>query len=152
MRIGELADVVQVSAQTLRFYERRGLLPAPLRANNGYRIYGQDAVARVGFVRAAQRAGLTLAEIGGVIDVRETGQVPCDHVSAVLRSTMESVRARRDELARVAAELDQLVQRSTHLDPEDCDPMGVCHLLAGPTPVGAGLRRGGPARAGSVRF
>ena len=77
MRIGDLAATTGVSTQTLRFYEREGLLSAPSRQSNGYRVYDDEVASRVGFIRAAQSAGLTLADIAGVLTLREDGQAPC---------------------------------------------------------------------------
>ena len=64
MLIGELAEAVGLTSQTIRFYERRGLLPAPHRAANGYRAYDDSSVFRVLFIRSAQSAGLTLTTPG----------------------------------------------------------------------------------------
>jgi len=75
-RIGELADAAGLPSQTVRFYERRGLLPEPVRGANGYRIYGESTLTRLNLVRTSQAAGLTLAEIGSVIDLRDHGNVP----------------------------------------------------------------------------
>ena len=76
-RIGDLAAVTRVSTQTIRFYEREGLLLTPGRESNGYRVYEDDVVRRVGFIRAAQAGGLKLSDIAGVLKLREAGQVPC---------------------------------------------------------------------------
>jgi MerR family mercuric resistance operon transcriptional regulator len=71
MLIGALAQTVGLPSQTIRFYERRGLLPVPTRGDNGYRCYDVTAVTRVNFIRAAQAAGLTLVQIRGVVDLRD---------------------------------------------------------------------------------
>jgi MerR family mercuric resistance operon transcriptional regulator len=83
MLIGELADAAGLPSQTVRFYERRGLLPEPVRGANGYRIYGESTLTRLNFVRTSQAAGLTLAEIGSIIDLRDHGNVPCTHVASL---------------------------------------------------------------------
>jgi len=69
MRIGEAAEAAGVATQTIRFYERRGLLPQPLRGPNGYRDYDASVLNRLAFIRSGQAAGLTLveAEIEGLI-------------------------------------------------------------------------------------
>ncbi len=82
MLIGELADAAGLPTQTIRFYERRGLLPEPVRGANGYRIYDESTLTRLNLVRTAQAAGLTLAEIGSVIDLRDDGNVPCTTASS----------------------------------------------------------------------
>ncbi len=71
MRIGELARRSGLTTKALRFYEQAGVLPEPERQPSGYRDYDESALARLRFVRAAQAAGLTLAEIRQVFDVRE---------------------------------------------------------------------------------
>jgi len=128
--IGELAAAVGLPTQTIRFYERRGLLPAPPRATNGYRSYDDVTVRRVRFIRAAQAAGFTLAEVGGIMALRDDGHVPCAHVTALLHDKLDTVRARRRELADLDAELRGLVERSVVLDPADCAAGDVCHILA----------------------
>lgn len=130
MLIGELAEAVSVPSQTIRFYERTGLLPEPARAVNGYRTYEESTVARVRFIRTAQAAGLTLAEIGAVIDLRDEGQAPCSHVVALLDHKLDAVRARRRELAVVESELEQLIDRGHGMDPADCTNADICHILA----------------------
>lgn len=130
MLIGELADTVGLPSQTIRFYERRGLLPQPHRQANGYRAYDDAAVTRVRFIRNAQAAGLTLVEIGSIVDLRDHGHSPCTHVASVLHTKLDAVRARRAELAALEAELAQLVERSHDLDPADCTDTDVCHILA----------------------
>jgi MerR family transcriptional regulator, mercuric resistance operon regulatory protein len=69
MRSGQLAAAVGVNVQTLRYYERRGLLPGPRRSLGGHREYGPDAVAVLRIIRAAQRLGFTLTEIAELIEV-----------------------------------------------------------------------------------
>jgi len=129
MLIGELAEAVGVKSQTIRFYEREGLLPQPQRASNGYRNYTDASVSRALFIRSAQSAGLTLAEIGSVIGVRDDGDAPCTHVMALLGSKLASVRARQIELAALETELEHLISRGRVLDPADCADATVCHIL-----------------------
>ena len=118
-------------SQTIRFYERRGLLPAPRREANGYRAYDDSTVSRVRFIRNAQAAGLTLVEIGSIVDLRDHGHRPCTHVTTVLHSKLDAVRARRAELAVLEQELERLIERSRDLDPADCTDTDVCHSLSG---------------------
>lgn len=130
MRIGELADAVGLPPRTVRFYERRGLLPEPSRAPNGYRLYEAAAVGRLRFIRTAQAAGLTLAEIGSVLGIRDEGTAPCSHVSALLDAKLDEVRQRQRQLAALEEELGQLIERSDRLDPADCREGDICHILA----------------------
>ncbi len=132
MLIGELADTVGLPSQTVRFYERRGLLPEPVRGANGYRIYDESTLTRLNFVRTAQAAGLTLAEIGSIIDLRDDGNVPCTHVASLIDSKLADVRARISDLTILEAELKDLIERSHRLDPADCTDADICHILSPP--------------------
>lgn len=134
MLIGELADAVGLPSPTIRFYERKGLLPAPARGTNGYRVYTASTITRVAFIRTAQAAGLTLVEIASIVDLRDAGQVPCRHVATLLENKLAGVRTRRRELAEVEAELGHLIERGHDLDPADCTDTDICHILAASRP------------------
>jgi len=129
MLIGELADAVGLPTRTVRFYERRGLLPPPQRASNGYRVYDDAALSRLRFIRSTQAAGLTLAEIRSIIEIRDSGAAPCTPVDALLETKLSEVRQRRQQLAVFEHELEQLVERSRGLDPADCTEGDICHIL-----------------------
>jgi MerR family mercuric resistance operon transcriptional regulator len=78
MRSGEAAARAGVNVQTLRYYERRGLLPAPARRSSGYRVYGPDTVAIVRFVKRAQRLGFSLDEAASLLSLAGGGPESCD--------------------------------------------------------------------------
>ena len=84
MRIGEVAQASGTTAKTLRYYEDVGLLPDPDRSPAGYRDYGPEVLDRLHFIRRGQAAGLTLAQIGQVLAIRDRGQAPCQHVTDLL--------------------------------------------------------------------
>ncbi len=84
MRIGQLARRSGLAPSAVRYYEQLGLLPAPARTESGYRSYSSDAVDRLTFVRSAQAVGLTLAEVGQVLGVRDAGEAPCRVVTELL--------------------------------------------------------------------
>ncbi|CAN5129231.1 Cd(II)/Pb(II)-responsive transcriptional regulator [soil metagenome] len=132
MRIGQVADRVGLTSQTIRFYERQGLLPAPRRGPNGYRDYDDATIPRLQFIRTAQGAGLTLVEIASVVDLRDEGEIPCSHVHALLLDKLHDVRARQRELAGLEAELAHLIARSHTLDPADCTGAEICNILTSP--------------------
>ncbi|MGV8850611.1 MAG: heavy metal-responsive transcriptional regulator [Propionibacteriaceae bacterium] len=130
MLIGELADAVGVPSQTLRFYERKGLLPHPGRGANGYRVYDRSTLPRVHFIQVAQAAGLTLAEIRSILVLRDDGTEPCTHVSALVENKLTEVQERIRQLAGLQTELEALVERSHLLDPADCADTDICHILS----------------------
>ena len=99
MRIGEVAAVSGVPAQTIRYYERRGLLPAPERGTSGYRHYEQSTLTQLQFIRSAQAAGLTLVQIASILTLRRDGATPCTHVHSLLLAKLDDVRARQAKLA-----------------------------------------------------
>jgi DNA-binding transcriptional MerR regulator len=132
MLIGELAETVGLPTQTIRFYERKGLLCAPERGANGYRQYDESTLTRLRFINVAQAAGLTLSEIRSIIDLRDDGTVPCAHVTALMDSKLSEVRSRITRLAALQAELEGLLERSALLDPGDCADDDICHILTSP--------------------
>ena len=84
MRIGELAAGGGVSAKTVRYYESIGLLAAPERTGSNYRDYGVPAIERLRFIRDSQAAGLTLAEVGSILDMKDAGKSTCGHTRDLL--------------------------------------------------------------------
>lgn len=131
MKIGELATACSLPTQTIRYYERRGLLPPAERRPNGYRSYDGSAVDRIQFIQRAQAAGLTLAEITGVIKVRADGTAPCEHVNELLNDKLAEIDDRIRELQQLRGDLIELLDRSSRLDPTDCRADEICHILNG---------------------
>lgn len=105
MRAGELAESAGVSTDTLRHYERKGVLPRPRRGSNGYRQYPPEAVARVALVRRALAVGFTLDELARVLKVRDGGAAPCRKVRALAAEKLAEVEERLAELTELRAEL-----------------------------------------------
>lgn len=128
MRIGDVAAAAEIPPETVRYYEKRGLLAAPPRSTNGYRTYDDTALNQLRFIRTAQAAGLTLAEIRSVIELRNDGTTPCSHVEALLADKLADIGQRQQQLAVLEHELTRL-ERSTTLDPADCSPDDICHVL-----------------------
>ena len=110
LTVSALADQVGLSADTVRYYERVGLLPQPARSAAGYRLYDQDAVGRLQLIKGAQRAGLRLREIAELLQVADRGQCPCGHTEALLRQRLDEVRAELARLRALEADLTRLLQ------------------------------------------
>jgi DNA-binding transcriptional MerR regulator len=128
MLIGQVAERSGVTAKTLRFYERKGLLADPGRTDGGYRDYEPATVDRVTFIKDAQAAGLTLAQIGEVLAIRDDGQLPCEHVTTLVARRLAAVEQRLRELRQVRAQLREIADRAERYDPDDCD--GYCGLIS----------------------
>jgi DNA-binding transcriptional MerR regulator len=103
--VSQLAAAVGSSPDTLRYYEKVGLLPAPPRTPSGYRQYDDDARDRLAFIRGAQRLGLTLSDVRDLLAVRDTGSCPCEPVEQHLTRRLAEVDS---EIARLEALRDQM--------------------------------------------
>lgn len=135
MRIGELAAHSGVTAKTIRFWEAEGLLADPDRTSSGYRDYDAGALERLSFIRHAQTAGLTLAEIRQVLAISDTGEPACGHVSELIHQHLTEVDQRIRELEETRSLLDRLAKRAADQNPADCD--GYCAILRPPHPTKA---------------
>lgn len=129
MLIGELAQRSGIPPKTLRYYEDIGLFDPPERSASGYRHYGPDLLDRLAFIRSSQALGLTLGEIRSIIALRDGGQTPCGHVLKLLVQRSEEIDQKIRELRALKVDLAQIVERASSLDPADCNPSRVCHLI-----------------------
>lgn len=129
MRIGELADRAGVTVKTIRYYEDIGVLAAPERTPSGYRDYDAGTLDRLAFVRAAQSVGLTLGEIREIVALRDRGETPCEHVAELIKRRAAEIEQRIVALQALQGELHQLAYRARSLDPANCQPNQVCHLI-----------------------
>lgn len=129
MLIGEVARRSAVAPKTLRYYEDIGIIDRPDRLASGYREYDEAVLDRLAFIRSSQALGLSLGEIRGIVALRESGRTPCGHVLGLLRDRADGIRRTIRDLRALQVELDRLVGRAERLDPADCDPARVCHLI-----------------------
>jgi DNA-binding transcriptional MerR regulator len=106
---GELAALAGVSKDTLRFYERRRLLPRPRRGSNGYRRYPRSALGRVRMVRAALAIGFTVDELASILAVREAGGAPCRRVRSLAGDKLDRIGDEIAALSRFRADLERVL-------------------------------------------
>ncbi|HEY1625869.1 MAG TPA: heavy metal-responsive transcriptional regulator [Streptosporangiaceae bacterium] len=106
MSVGQLAARAGVRPDTIRYYERSGVLPPPCRSEGDHRRYGPADVDRLLFVRGAQRLGMRLTEIRELLAVRDTGVCPCEPAEQVLSRHLAEID---NEMARLAALRAELV-------------------------------------------
>jgi DNA-binding transcriptional MerR regulator len=109
LTIGQLAGLGQVRADTIRYYEREGLLPVSHRTGGEHRRYGPADTDRLLFIRGAQRLGLKLAEIRDLLAVRDTGTCPCEPAADVLRRHVREIDQEMTRLAALRAELTAML-------------------------------------------
>jgi DNA-binding transcriptional MerR regulator len=133
MRIGDLAARSGLSTKTIRFYEQHDLRPAPDRTPAGYRDYPPEAATRLRFIRDAQTAGLALAEIRGILTLRDNGQAPCHHVSDLITAHLADIEQRLADLLATRTALRDLARRAADTDPATCTEQAICAILT-PTP------------------
>ncbi|GAA1879990.1 heavy metal-responsive transcriptional regulator [Streptantibioticus ferralitis] len=132
MRIGDLAGESGLTTKTIRYYEQVGLMPAPPRTSGGYRDYPTEAASRLAFIRDAQHAGLTLAEIRSILALRDSGESPCSHVSDLIDQHLEEINQRMAELRKTRIALRDLAQRAADTDPASCIDTDICRIFRQP--------------------
>ncbi len=120
MKIGQLARATGVSIDTIRYYERRGVLPPPSRQPSGYRVYTDAAADRVRMARTLQALGFTLDEVIDALHAHDTGTATCDNQRWRLEAALDRIDARIAELRRA--------RRTTRQALTDCHA-GRCRLV-----------------------
>jgi Cd(II)/Pb(II)-responsive transcriptional regulator len=136
LKIGELARRTQCQAETIRFYEREGLLPAPTRTAANYRVYGRAHVERLAFIRNCRALDMTLDEIRQLLRFRDLPQDACDAAHALLDEHVAHVAARIAELQQLERELRSLRRQ--------CQPVRedkACGILGELSHTASGTRR-----------
>lgn len=111
MQIGELAKRGGISIQTVRFYERRGLLPSPPRKESGYRVYGEGDLRRLLFIRHAKALGFSLEEIRKILAMRARGACPCGQVITLAERHLQNIRETIRNLAGFEHDLSRAVKK-----------------------------------------
>ncbi len=110
LKIGEVAKRSGVGVDTVRFYERRGLIADPPRRPSGYRQYPPETVQRVRFIRQAKALGFTLEEIRGLLELRVDPDKSCADVRALANLKIADIEEKMAKLARIKAALGELAR------------------------------------------
>ena len=124
LTIGILAKQAGLGVQTLRFYEREGLLDEPARASSGYRTYDEGALSRLRVIRRAQELGFTLKEIKELIALQEEPVTDCDRVRVAAQAKVRDMERKIADLTRMKAELDSLIDTC-----QSCGTVGRCAVM-----------------------
>lgn len=109
LTIGQLARKAQVNVETVRYYERRGLMPEPPRRESGYRQYSQDAAARIAFIKRAQELGFSLKEISELLSLRAGSDSTCADVKKRAEDKVASIEENIRDLERIKSALMELI-------------------------------------------
>ncbi len=125
LTIGKLAKKSDVSIDSIRFYERRGLLSEPLRTESNYRVYSEEAVAQLRFIKKAQTLGFSLDEIKEILNLQHNPAASKADIKAKTTEKLKSIREKIQALTKILKALEQL--------DEACDghgPIEECPILA----------------------
>ena len=126
LTIGKLAELADTSSNSVRFYEREGLMQVPAKSNSGYRLYSPEAVDRLRFIKQAQHCGFTLSEIQALLQLRDEASSCCNDVrSKVIEKKLE-LEARIRAMKAMSQGLDRLIAECSN----DTRPAEDCSILA----------------------
>lgn len=131
---GDVAKTLGIGVQTLHYYEREGLIPAPSRSDSGYRLYTPELIDRVRFIRKAQALGLPLDEVRDILRLTEEGASPCGRVQTALTEKLREVNERLQELQSFRDDLAALVEHAPALRDSSTSPH-VCAIVEEGVPL-----------------
>lgn len=126
LKIGEVAKQTGIGIETLRFYERSGLLDRPARTNAGYRLYNAEALLTLEFIKRAQTLGFTLNEIRQIIDDSRTGHSPCVEVREIVRARLRELDERLRQMQQYR---DAMAQTLKSWDTKGASAGRFCGLI-----------------------
>lgn len=126
LRIGELAAEFRLNPRTIRYYEDIGLLPPPKRTSAGYRVYNETDVERLRFIAKAKVLRLSLEEIAEILQLRDGGGRPCDHVLALLDRKLAAVEEQLHALLELRDDLWALRAEAAEMAPQDA---AICAII-----------------------
>ena len=117
---GVVAERSGVNIETVRYYERIGLLPEPPRSVGGHRLYNEDLLRRLNFIRRSRELGFTLDEIRGLLRLVDGGDYTCGEVEALTSAHLEEVRRKLADLKRMEKVLREMVARCEGGEVPEC--------------------------------
>lgn len=125
MTIGQVAKLAGVGVETIRFYEREGLLNKPERKESGYRLFGSDVVNRIRFIRRVQELGFSLKEIRELLFLRVDSRATAKEVKKRVDSKIDQIDGRIRDLKKVRSALAQLSRNVTKRPTSECPLLDV---------------------------
>ena len=123
MRIGELARATGTKAETIRYYEREGILPTADRTDSNYRDYSTEHLKMLSFVRRARGLGFNMAQVRELLALSDHDEKPCQDVDHLVRQQLADVEQRIADLASLRDELSQMLRSC------DADKIGECRIV-----------------------
>ena len=129
LKIGEVAAKADVNVQTLRYYERRGLLAEPERTPSGYRLYPSETVQVVRFIKRAQELGFSLAEVDQLLQLRVDRVLSCDDVQALAEAKIDTIEEKIHQLSALRSALEVLVRSCESGEDRECPILEVLDTI-----------------------
>jgi Hg(II)-responsive transcriptional regulator len=121
MKIGEIAKRSGIGIETIRFYEREGLLQEPERRPSGYRVYDDSSVERLGYIKQAKELGFTLTEIRELLELSFAAHAGCEHIRHKAEIKITDIESKIRSLKQMKRSLDKIVERCRAKNsPNDC--------------------------------
>ncbi len=120
MKIGDLATATSTKVETVRYYEKIGLLPKPARTSGNYRAYGNEHLARLSFIRRARDLGFTLEAVRELLALADDKDRPCKAVDGVARTHLAEVDRKIADLSALRMELGRLLDSCSHGTVAEC--------------------------------
>ena len=120
LNIGGLARVTGANVETIRYYERIGLLPAPPRTASNYRVYSAEDVGRLSFTRRARDLGFSIEQIRALLDLSDQHDRPCEAVDMIAREHLADVDRKLADLKALRRELSALIGQCQHGAVAEC--------------------------------
>ena len=124
LTVGQLAKKAQVNVETIRYYERRRLIPEPFRSESGYRHYSQDSIARIQFIKNAQELGFSLKEVSELLSLRVDPNTSCAEVKKMAEVKITDIQEKIHALQRIKEALTKL-----RASCQGRGPAGKCPIL-----------------------
>jgi len=129
LRIGQVSRKTSLSIDTIRFYEKEGLLPPPVRTSGGYRLYSAMDVADLEFIQRAQGLGFSLNEIRELLSVQRQSHEVCGHIRDLVSQKLQVVRGKITELRRLETALSRALTQCKKELRKDGKHQGACPVL-----------------------
>ncbi len=128
MKIGQLSKLSGCSVQTIRYYEKEGLISAPIRTEGNFRLYDEQALERLKFIKHCRSLDLTLKEINQLINLKHSPGSKCEEINDMIDTHLHLVESRINDLQRLHFDLQALRQRC--INPDTVDQCGILKELS----------------------
>ena len=120
MKIGQLSKHTDCKVETIRYYERIGLLPEPARSEGGYRIYDESHLKRLSFIRRSRELGFTIEEIRGLLNLVDGGSYTCSDVKTITMEHVEAIRQKISDLKKLEKTLSRIASQCAGDSTPEC--------------------------------